>query len=115
MRGCLYADGGHSARRQTSRSRYDRSKASPQAAALSFSKAELFRRLRSRSPEAAWRRMCSAISSRVTDSRTKKRRSVTTSFNAWRMTATVDASYFCVKLIILVLFPAIGEDQIERR
>ena len=47
-----------------------------QAAALNFSNAELFKRSRSRSPEAACRRICSAISSGVADFLTKKRRSI---------------------------------------
>jgi hypothetical protein len=72
-----------------------------QAAAPSFSNAELFRRLRSRSPDAACPRMCSATSSGVTDLRTKKRRSATTSFNACRKTATVDASNLCFKSFIV--------------
>ena len=56
----------------------------PQAAVLSLSNAALFSRLRSRSPEAACSRICSATSSGVMDLRTKKRRSTTTSFNACR-------------------------------
>jgi hypothetical protein len=72
-----------------------------QAATPSFSNAELFRRLRSRSPEAACSRICSATSSGVADLRTKKRRSATTSFNACRKTATVEASNFCFKLFIV--------------
>jgi hypothetical protein len=78
-------------------------RSAPQAAALSFSNAELFRRLRSRSPDAACCKICSATSSVVTDFRTKKRRSVTTSFSACRMTATVDASYFCLRSFIVAV------------
>ena len=37
----------------------------------------------------------------VTDFPTKKRRSVTTSFSACRITATVDASYFCFRSVIV--------------
>jgi hypothetical protein len=47
--------------------------ARPQVAVLSFSNAELFSRLRSRSPEAACSRICSATSSGVTVFRIKKR------------------------------------------
>ena len=45
-------------------------RSAPQAAALSFSNAELFRRLRSRSPDAACCKICSATSSVVTDLQT---------------------------------------------
>lgn len=39
----------------------------------------------------------------VTDFPTKKRRSVTTSFSACRITATVDASYFCFRSVIVAV------------
>jgi len=49
----------------------------------------------------ASRRLLKDMLRQVTDFRIRKRRSVTTSFNACRMTATVEASYFCFRSIIM--------------